>query len=159
MDNACEMEPEAADLFLIRCALLSELSATMRGSGTAEKVTGERFRNTTECIKAALNDLDRTAQLDALDPTAQAYVLPSLTLFGHLASRQRRAFQQATELAPDLVPAHRAIVNALSERWHGSHELSLKFARNSMTKAGPGSDMAACLFLGAFAGAEPPFLF
>jgi tetratricopeptide (TPR) repeat protein len=146
MDNACEMEPEAADLFLIRCALLSELSATMRGSGTAEKVTGERFRNTTECIKAALNDLDRTAQLDALDPTAQAYVLPSLTLFGHLASRQRRAFQQATELAPDLVPAHRAIVNALSERWHGSHELSLKFARNSMTKAGPGSDMAACLF-------------
>jgi len=146
LDLACEAEPEAADLFLIRCAFLAELAPTLRGSGTADQAAGERFRSAAECIKFALNDLDRAAQLDASDPTAHAYVLPSLTIFGHLASRQRRAFQQAAELAPDLVPAYRAIVNALSERWHGSHEQSLKFARNAMTKAGPGSDMAACLF-------------
>ena len=146
LDLACEAEPEAADLFLIRCAFLSELAPTMRGSGTADQAASERFRSAAECIKSALNDLDRAAQLDSLDPTAHAYVLPSLTIFGHLASRQRRAFQQATELAPDLVPAYRAIVNALSERWHGSHEQSLKFARNAMAKASPGSDMAACLF-------------
>ena len=145
LDLACEAEPEAADLFLIRCAFLSELAPTLRGSGAADQ-GGERFRSAAECIRFALNDLDRAAQLDALDPTAHAYVLPSLTIFGHLASRQRRAFQQATELAPDLVPAYRALVNSLSERWHGSHEQSLKFARNAMTKAGPGSDMAACLF-------------
>ena len=34
----------------------------------------------------------------------------------------------------------------LSKRWHGSHEESLQFARHAMTKAGPGSDMPACLF-------------
>jgi tetratricopeptide (TPR) repeat protein len=146
LDSACEMEPEAADLFLIRCAFFSELAATIRGSGAAAKEAAGRFRNATECIKAALADLDRVAQLDAQDPTAHAYVLPFLTIFGQLASRQRRAFQQATELAPDLVPAYRAMVNTLSARWHGSHEASLKFARQAMAKAGPGSDMAACLF-------------
>jgi tetratricopeptide (TPR) repeat protein len=146
LDFACEAEPAAADLFLIRCAFLSELAATMRGSGNTDQAATARFRNAALCIRAALADLEKTAQLDTEDPTAHAYVLPSLTLFGHLTSRQRRAFQQATELAPDLVPAYRAIVNAQSERWHGSHEKSLNFARNSMTKAGPGSDMAACLF-------------
>jgi tetratricopeptide (TPR) repeat protein len=146
LDFACEAEPEAADLFLIRCAFLSELAATMRGAGTAGKVGNERFRSAAECIKAALADLDKTAQLDAEDPTAHACILPSLTIFGHLMPRQQRAFQQATELAPDLVPAYRAIVTTLSERWQGSHERSLKFARNAMSKAGPGSDMASCLF-------------
>jgi tetratricopeptide (TPR) repeat protein len=146
LDIACEAEPEAADLLLIRCAFFSELAATMRGSGTAANEAAVRFRNATECIKAALTDLDRVAQLDAQDPTAHAYVLPFLTIFGQLASRQRRAFQQATELAPDLVPAYRAMVNTLSARWHGSHEASLKFARQAMTKACPGGDMAACLF-------------
>jgi tetratricopeptide (TPR) repeat protein len=146
LDFACETEPEAADVFLLRCTFFAELATTMSGTGTGDKAASGRFRNAAECIKAALSDLDRTAQLDAADPTAHAYMLPSLTIFGQFVSRQQRAFQQATELAPDLVPAYRAIVTSLSERWQGSHEKSLKFARYAMTKAGPCSDMPACLF-------------
>ena len=146
LDSACESEPEAADVFLLRCAFFSELATTMRGTGTSDKAGSDRFRNALERIKAALLDLDKTAQLDPQDPTAHAFVLPSLTIFGHLLERQQRAFQQATELAPDLVPAYRAIVTSLSERWQGSHEKSLKFARFAMTKAGPVSDMPSCLF-------------
>jgi tetratricopeptide (TPR) repeat protein len=146
LDFACEAEPEAADLFLIRCAFFCELAATMRGGGTCEQVGEERFRNAAECIRAALTDLDKATQLDGQDPTAYAYVLPSLTIFGQLLPRQQYAFQRATELAPDFVPAYRAIVTTLSERWHGSHEKSLQFARFALTKAGPGSDMPVCLF-------------
>jgi len=146
LDAACESEPESADVFLLRCAFFSELATTMRGAGSSDRVASDRFRNAAERIKAALSDLDKAAQLDPQDPTAHAYVLPSLTIFGQFTSRQQRAFQTATELAPDLVHPYRAMVTSLSERWQGSHEKSLKFARFAMTKAGPVSDMPSCLF-------------
>jgi tetratricopeptide (TPR) repeat protein len=146
LDFACDAEPEAADLHLIRCAFFTGLAATMRGSKTTDKVPEGKFRSAAECIQAALLALEKAAQLDAQDPTAFAFILPSLTIFGQLQPHQQHAFRRATELVPDLVPAYYAIVFALSQRWYGSHEKCLQFARHAMTKAGPGSDMAVCLF-------------
>jgi tetratricopeptide (TPR) repeat protein len=146
LDFACDTEPEAADLFLLRCAFFSGLALAMRGGGTCDQVTKVNFRNSAECIKAALAALEKAAKLDAQDPTAFAYILPCLSIFGTLDRWQHYAFQQATTLAPDLVHAYFTIVTRLSKRWGGSHEQSLDFARQAITKAGPGSDMAACLF-------------
>jgi tetratricopeptide (TPR) repeat protein len=146
LDFACDTEPKAADLFLIRCSYYSELAGTMRGGGTGDQVSRNRFRNAAECIQAAMADLDRATRLDAQDPTAYACVLPSLTIFGQLLRHQEWAFLEALKLAPELVAAHHAIVITLSKRWHGSNEESLQFARHAMTKTGSGSDMAACLF-------------
>jgi tetratricopeptide (TPR) repeat protein len=146
LNFACEAEPEAADLSVIRCAFYTDLARTMRGSGTCDDVTRESFGNSADCVKAALAALETCAKLDAQDPTAFAYILPCLTIFDALARQQQHAFQQATALAPDLVPAYYAITNRLSKRWGGGHEESLEFARKAITKAGPGSDMAFCLF-------------
>jgi len=146
LDTACEAEPEAADLFLIRCAFYADLARKMRGARTVDRVGEERFRNSAECIQFALAALEKTCQLDPQDPTAYACILPVLSIFDQFAPLQQRVFQKATELAPDLVSAYRAMVNALSERWGGSHEESLKMARAGMSKALPGSDMAVCLF-------------
>jgi len=146
LDKACEKEPGAADLFLIRCAFYSELASTMRGAGTSDQVTRERFQNSGECIQFALAALEKTCQLDPQDPTAYSCLLPVLSIFGRYAPLQQRVFEKAIEVAPDLVPVYRTMVRALSKRWGGSHEESLKMARTGMSKAGPGSDMAACLF-------------
>jgi hypothetical protein len=146
LDAACEAEPGAVDLLLIRCAFFCELASTMRGTKTSNHVTEESFYNAGECIQGALSLLEPISQLDAQDPTPFAYVLPCLRIFGQLKATQQRVFQQATELAPDLAPAYRTIVNSLSERWGGSHEESLQFARFAMTKGSPGGDMALCLF-------------
>jgi hypothetical protein len=145
LDAACEAEPNAADVFLIRCAYFAELSCTMRGTGTCDQVTKERFRNSAECVKAALSDLRRNAELDKEDPTSFTLILRPLTIFSQ-RDMMKQAFQSATALAPGLVPAHHAIVNALSKRWGGSHEASVGFARGAMTNAAAGSDMAGCLF-------------
>jgi len=51
LNFACEAEPEAADLSLIRCAFYSDLAKTMRGSGTSDEVTKESFGNSAECIR------------------------------------------------------------------------------------------------------------
>lgn len=145
LNAACTAEPQAADLFLIRCAYYAELSKTMRGTGTADKVGNARFQNSAACVKAALTDMARCAQLDAADPTPFALLLAPLTIFSQ-HELQQKAFQKATSLAPDLVPAHRAITNSLSKRWGGSHEASVDFARKALAKAGPGSDIPTCLF-------------
>jgi Domain of unknown function (DUF4034) len=145
LDAACEAEPNAADVFLIRCAYFAELACTMRGTGTCDQVTKERFSNSAECAKAAVADMKRSAELDKEDPTCFTLILRPLTIFSQ-REMMKQAFQTATALAPGLVPAHHAIVTALSQRWGGSHDASVGFARGAMTNAGPGSDMASCLF-------------
>jgi hypothetical protein len=145
LDAACSAEPEAADLFVIRCAYYCGLAETMRGTGTSDQVSAARFQNSAECVKTALVDMKRSTQLDDQDPTAYTLVLHPLTIFSQ-TELQQKAFAKATAIAPALVPAHFAMINPLSKRWGGSHEASVAFARQAMTKAAPGSDMAACLF-------------
>lgn len=145
LDSACAIEPEAADLLVTRCAYYCELAKTTRGTGTADQVSGARFQNSAECVKAALSDMSNSTKLDDQDPTAYTLVLQPLTIFSQ-SDLQQKAFGKATAIAPDLVPAHFALISALSKRWGGSHEGSLSLARRAMTKAAPGSDMAACLF-------------
>jgi hypothetical protein len=145
LDAACSAESEAADLLVTRCAYYAELAKTMRGTGTADQVTGARFQNSSECIKAALGDMSRSTQLDDKDPTAYTLILKPLTIFS-LNQLQKEAFAKATAIAPDLVPAYFALISASSKRWGGSHADSLAFANWAMTKATPGCDMGACLF-------------
>jgi hypothetical protein len=145
LESACAAEPEAADLRLIRCAYYAELAKTMRGGNTADQVGQARFQNSAECAKAALGEMAKATELDAEDPTAYTIALAPLTIFSQ-RELQRKLFEKATAIAPDLVEAHFAVTNALTERWGGSHRESLEFARTAVSKAGPGSDMAGCLF-------------
>jgi hypothetical protein len=145
LDAACASEPDAADLLVIRCAHFTQLSKNFRGGGTSDQVGEARYRNSADCVKAALADMARSTQMDPEDPTAYTLVLAPLTIFSQ-HELQRKTFDKATALAPDLVPACFAVTNALTERWGGSHKASVEFAREAQKKAGPGSDMATCLF-------------
>lgn len=147
LDFACDAEPEAADLQVVRAVFFSYLARTSRGSGTCEKITDEGWKKAGEAIQKGLEVLNRVTRLDAGDPTAYTSMLSALMIFGQTMPLMQRAFQHSVQLAPDLVPAHQMLVNAFSKRWYGkSHEDSLKVAREAMKRAGPGSDMAACLF-------------
>ena len=145
LDEACSAEPDAVDLQVIRCAFYGGLAGKSRGTGTANQVSRERFQNSAECVKAAMNAMARSTHLDDKDPTAHTLVIRPLTIFGE-TEMQQKAFARATAIAPDLVPAHFGLISALSKRWGGSHETCLAFARQALSKAAQGSDMAACLF-------------
>ena len=146
LDFACDVEPGAADLFVARCAYFVRRAMHLRGTGTCESLGDGRMSSVARCIQAALVDMDRAVQLDPRDPTAPACILPVLTIFTELRPKQQTMFEHVRAVAPDLVPAWRAMVTAASQRWGGSHEQSLKLAREAMAAARPGSDMAACLF-------------
>jgi tetratricopeptide (TPR) repeat protein len=146
LDFACDTEPGAADLFVIRASYFTNLAWRKRGSGTADKITEDRWAASANCIKEALAARDRAVQLDPQDPTAHVEVLQSLGIFCPLWPEMRATFQRVTALSADIILAHRPIVSILAKRWGGSHEQSLDFARTALAKAPPGSDMAYCLF-------------
>jgi len=150
LDFACDTEPSAADLFVIRTSFFSSLAWKKRGSGTADKITEDRWNAASNCIKEALAARDRAVQLDPQDPTSHVRVLQSLGIFCPLWPEMQSTFQRAISLAPTIVDAHRPIVSIMSKRWGGSHEQSLEFARSSFAKAAPGGDMAFCLFWAHF---------
>lgn len=145
LDAACTAEPDAADLLIIRCAYYGGLAKALRGATTSDKVSSARFQNAGDCVKAALNDMARSARLDDKDPTALTLVLRPLTIFTQ-TELQAKILVSATAIAPDLVPAYFALISSKSKRWGGSHEACLAFARQAMSKVGRGSDMTGCLF-------------
>jgi Arc/MetJ-type ribon-helix-helix transcriptional regulator len=145
LEIACTAEPDAVDLLLTRCAYYAELAKTMRGTGTSDQVGSARFQNAAACVRASLTDMTRSTQIDSEDPTAYTLVLKPLTIFSQ-TELQQKAFAKATAIAPGFVSPCFALIPSFSKRWGGSHEASLAFARQAMTKAAPGSDMAACLF-------------
>jgi tetratricopeptide (TPR) repeat protein len=150
LDFACETEPDAADLFLIRASFFSSLARKKRGGGTTDKVTEDSWHAAANCIKAALEALEKSTSLDPHDPTALVCVLPSLGIFCELLPKMRETFQRATQLAPNLTPAYEPVVTIQSKRYGGSHEQSLEFARSAFAKSAPGSDMAYGLFWAHF---------
>ncbi len=115
LDFGCDTEPEAADLFLIRCSFYSELARTMRGGGTSDRSMKEDFATQPNAFKVLWLPWREPPALDAQDPTAYACILPSLTIFGQLQPHQEWAFLEAIKLAPELVPAHHTVVITLSE--------------------------------------------
>ena len=52
MDFACEAEPEAADLALLRCAHFADLALKRRGTGTCDKVADQSYRDAATCIRS-----------------------------------------------------------------------------------------------------------
>lgn len=145
LNAACQAEQESPDLLVIRCAYYTELSKTMRGTGTSDKVGEARYRNAGACMQAAMNDMSRSTQLDPQDPTTYTLVLKPLIIFSQTELIQKSA-GKALALAPHLAHVYIALTTAASERWGGSHRESVGIARDATSKAGPGSDVAGCLF-------------
>jgi len=146
LDFACDVEPESADLFVIRCVQRCDAALTLRGTGLGSDVSEERWQAALDSTMDALSNLAKAVELDPDDPTGYTSVLRPLGMFEQLRPLLQKAFARVTELSPDLMPAHFRMVNAYSERWGGSHEESLQFARRAMSYANPANDMAGCLF-------------
>jgi len=146
LNFAAELEPEAADLALLRCVWFTNRAWEMRGHGTCDEVGKVGFEAAANCIRSALEALEKANNIDPDDPTPHVYILRALIIFSALAPVFRAAFSRAQELAPSLVPAHFVMVNVLSKRWGGSHETSLEWARKAVQAAPTGTDMPVCLF-------------
>ncbi len=146
LDQACEVEPEQADVYLLRCAFFTNLAAEARGTKVVEQTSDRQFLDAAHCITDALRDSHRAIALDRDDPTPYSLVMRPLAIFTDLHPRLEEAYRLVVKLAPGFVQPHFSMVTASSERWGGTHQKSLDVARAAMRVSAPGSDMAACLF-------------
>ena len=147
LDAICAAEPHASDLALIRGAHIFDLVSKARGTKTADRTTNQQMAQAEHYVKAAIAALGQTIRLDPADPTPHVFAMRSFQVFSNLYNHLGQAFQQATRIAPDFVPAHFVMVNVRSEKWGGSHAECIQVARSAISHAKPGSDASACIFL------------
>ena len=117
LETACAIEPDAADLAVVRCAYYSAQTLEYR-CHNLEEVTSVSVRKAGDCIRAAMSSLELASRLDPADPTAFACIMTALGIFPQLKPVMQHAFRQATAVAPELS-------TFLVERQHPSASPSL----------------------------------
>jgi hypothetical protein len=101
LETACAIEPDAADLAIVRCAYYSALTLEYHSAG-AQEVSPASVRKAGDFIRAAMTSLETAAQLDPADPTPFACIMGALGIFPQLQPVMQHAFDHATAIAPEL---------------------------------------------------------
>jgi hypothetical protein len=114
-----------------------------RGRGTADTVTEEGALAMGDHLAAARADLEAAVSLDGADPTACAFLVGLAQLEGN---DPEPAFKAAIARDSGHLAAYMRVVSATTEKWGGSRDLSLGYARKAVAAAQPGSDLPCVLF-------------
>ena len=147
---ACASEPEAADLLLLLGVCCFHKIGESRGAKTADLTSQEQFEEASVQIHTMMDCLMRVYSLEPNDPTPRIFAMRGMVVFTDYANDVRQEYTEAVRLAPDLMPAHYAMVNARSKKWGGSYEEALGIARAAMKMGRIGSDLPGCLFFAHF---------
>jgi len=101
LETACAIEPDAADLAVVRCAYYSIQTMEHR-FGNFDEASALGVRKAADSIRAAMTSLETAAELDPADPTAFACIMSALGIFDKLKPVMQHAFHQAIAIAPEL---------------------------------------------------------
>jgi len=139
LDAWCVASPSSPIPWLVRGAHGVKWGWEARGGGKGEDVTKAGWVGFEQRLRGAVEDLDRAAQLDPKDPTPWAIRIICSIGLGEGADEQAMNFAQAVVNHPEHRAAHNWRLMGLLEKWGGSHDASLGFARQASAKAPPGS--------------------
>ncbi len=127
--------PASAHAHLIRGAHAVHWAWQARSSRRADQVDTAAFAEFFRRLELAQVDLDAARRLDSTSPLPAACSIRVLMGQQADADHLRATFDQATEGAPTLVGAHRAMLNALCAKWGGSDAAMFAFARESASRS------------------------
>ncbi|MGI5489641.1 hypothetical protein [Microtetraspora malaysiensis] len=122
----------------------------IRGASYAKYVGGERFQRFWSVLSTAAEPLHRAAHLLPEDP------VPWEQLQWHGIGMQvgrpelDRIWKELSVRDPRLFAGHYTRAQVLCEKWYGSHEELLAFARDTVASADPGDPLTAILALAHF---------
>jgi hypothetical protein len=149
---ACAANPDDPALHLLLGSNHVNMARKSRGAAQAENTTAEQFAGASMHIKGAQMCLNNVIYLDPDDPTPHALLSNVYVIFTDYLPQLKEEYQIADRIAPSFVSLQSNMVNAMSEKWYGSHAESLAIARAALRKGKPGDDMPACLFLAHYHG-------
>ncbi|MEV7010293.1 hypothetical protein [Streptosporangium sp. NPDC051022] len=123
---------------------------TIRGGSYAKYVGAERFQRFWEVLETAAHPLNRAAASLPEDPVPWEHL--QWHAIGMQLGRTEldRIWKELSTRDPRLFAGHYSRAQVLCEKWYGSHEELLAFARNTVEHAKPGDPVVAVLPLAHF---------
>jgi len=140
-----EAEPDDVDAWLVAGMQAINRGAEIRGAAKADETPEENFDPFHECMEQAAAALQRAIELRPEDPLPRIPLLTVAMTLGAPIEERQALGEDALRHAPALVAAHVALMNALTKKWGGSHELMFESARRSVATAPARSAVAAVL--------------
>ncbi|WP_067509305.1 DUF4034 domain-containing protein [Actinoplanes sp. TFC3] len=138
LDQWLTAEPGSATAHLIKAVYLIQWAWEARSAHQAKYVSEEQFALFFRRLKLAEDLLDDTVARDPDEPLAWSNLL--ITAMGRqlgLEEAERR-FEQAIAHHRWNTPAHYTLLQHRCEKWGGSNELALSFARSTVAGMPPG---------------------
>ncbi|WP_446040509.1 hypothetical protein [Streptomyces sp. SID1121] len=141
--------PEDPDAVLVKAELCVAQAWEIRTGSRAQDVSKDQFQAFFALLDDAVPVISAAAELNPADPVPWQIALTHAT--GSQAPREVFAayWAEATARAPHHYGCHRAALQYLCEKWHGSHEEMFDFAEQAAAEALPGSQLHALPLLAA----------
>lgn len=138
-----QREPESGNALLCYGARLLQWAWDARGYGRGAEISDAQWDTFFERLKTTRSVLLECAEKSPDDPTPWAYLIMVATWCSDDDDIKYEYLLEAIKRDPDNWPAHMHMIVALSEKWGGSNDAMLEFARNASVQAGAGTDLAA----------------
>lgn len=142
-------EPESADARLCYGAQLLQSAWDARGYGRSFQISNKSADKYHELLTEAEFNFEACIALDNEDSTPWAYLLVVYTGLYNDPELRDYYFENAIARDPENWAAHMHMIIALSEKWGGSNEEMMAFAREASDNAEEGSDLSL-LFVKAY---------
>lgn len=133
--------PSSGDALLCYGARLLQWSWSARGYGRGTDVSEEQWQEFFNRLDKTRDVLLECAKKSPEDPTPWAYLIMVSTWYSDPDETKYQYFNEAVTRDPENWAAHMHMIIALSEKWGGSNDEMIEFARNASNKAPVGSDL------------------
>jgi hypothetical protein len=140
-DQWVKAAPDSADAWLLRGSHGIKWAWEARTGGRAEDVDQNAWQVFFARLKGAWSDLERAADLNPADATPYGQMVRCAVGLQLPLDQVLPCLAAARERAPEPWEAHLRMLYYLCEKWHGSHEQMLDFARKTSGEAFDGSGL------------------
>ncbi|WP_245588753.1 MULTISPECIES: hypothetical protein [Actinoalloteichus] len=138
------------ELWLLAGSVYRHEAWTVRGDGVAEDVGHDRYQIFFATLRKAVAPLHEAAAQLPEDPCPWMVLVCVGQGLQVDREQQDEVWSETVLRSPTLYPAHWYRVQALAAKWGGSHEASLRFARETVARAPAGHPLTAVLPLAHF---------
>lgn len=145
LDEWAAADPRNAVPWLMRGIRGVSWAWEARGSGRAEDVDPKAWPVFYERLENAESDLAVAAALDPSDARPWIRLITVAKALSMPLPERHALFEEATRRAPHSFDAHLMYLDAIAEKWGGSHRASLAHARRIASEAPASSGLASLL--------------
>jgi hypothetical protein len=137
--------PDSGDALLCYGARLLQWSWSARGYGRGAEISESQWQEFFSRLDKTRQVLLKCTEKSPEDPTPWAYLIMVATWYSDSEEVKYNYFNEAVTRDPINWAAHMHMIIALSEKWGGSNEEMIQFARNASNDAPIGTDLKAIL--------------